>query len=131
MKSKNEQAAKARDILNRTRDSLEYKVESAWLEFTEKMIEHMEQQHITRAMLAARLGTSRPYVTKLLSGESNLTLESMVKVADALDCSFTPQLHPKGQEGVWLSFLVEEPVITASGAEASLTADHQDLALAA
>lgn len=111
MKNTNEkQIARLKEIQRRSRESTAYKVESAFLEFTEKMLERMEARGVSKSMLADRLGTSRPYVTKLLRGESNLTLESMVKIADALECRFTCHLADNRQEGEWLSFLIEEPI---------------------
>jgi transcriptional regulator with XRE-family HTH domain len=48
-----------------------------------------------KAELARRLKTSRAYITKLLQGSANFTLESLVKVARALDCSVSVTMRPK------------------------------------
>jgi transcriptional regulator with XRE-family HTH domain len=50
----------------------------------------MEQQHVTRAELARRINSSRAYVTKVLQGNTNFTLESLVRIARAL--SFNVEL---------------------------------------
>ena len=62
----------------------------AWMdgpvvEFTEDLCRLMKEKDISRAELAKRLGTSRAYVTKLLGGNANFTLATMVKLAFALD----------------------------------------------
>jgi len=64
--------------------SMDYWRDVAVSDFTRDLHARMERMSITHAELAARMGTSRPYVTKLLSG-GNFTLETMVKLAMALD----------------------------------------------
>lgn len=39
---------------------------------------------IDQSMLAARLKTSPPYITKILKGEQNFTIETMDQIATAL-----------------------------------------------
>jgi plasmid maintenance system antidote protein VapI len=62
----------------------------AWLdgpvvEFTEDLSRLMREKGLSRADLAKKIGTSRAYVTKLLGGNANFTLATMVKLAFALD----------------------------------------------
>ena len=66
------------------RKSPGYWVEASIIEFTMDIGRLMDEQDISRAELARRLGTSRAYVTKLLGGNANFTLETMNKVAMAL-----------------------------------------------
>lgn len=54
----------------------------------EAIFEAMQERDITRAELARRLGKSRPYVTKVLSGEENLSIETLAKIFRVLDCKF-------------------------------------------
>ena len=61
-----------------------YWVDKAALEFTEGLCERMDQQGVSRAEFARRLGVSRGYVTKVLRGNVNITLETMVKLARAV-----------------------------------------------
>jgi transcriptional regulator with XRE-family HTH domain len=44
--------------------------------------------------LAEKIGSSPAYVTKILRGETNFTLDSMVKIATALGCELTIGLRP-------------------------------------
>ena len=62
-----------------------FNTEEVLLYFTEQICQLMEKKGIDRAELARRLGTSRAYITKLLNGYPNLTLQTMVKIALALD----------------------------------------------
>lgn len=54
-------------------------------EFTMDLLQLMEEKKVSRAELARRIGSSRAYITKLLGGNANFTLMTMVKLAMALD----------------------------------------------
>ena len=58
----------------------------------------MEKQKVSRAELARRLQTSRAYVTKLLGGNANFTLQTMAKVAMALGGKV--HVHISGREAL-------------------------------
>ncbi len=45
----------------------------------------MDSEDLSRKDLAARLNVTQPYVTKLLRGDANLSLKTMVKAARAFD----------------------------------------------
>lgn len=46
----------------------------------------MLEKNITKTDLAKKIGVSKAYITKVLRGEDNFTVETMVKFAMALDC---------------------------------------------
>ncbi|TAK72259.1 MAG: XRE family transcriptional regulator, partial [Dehalococcoidia bacterium] len=50
---------------------------------------------VSRAELAERLGTSRAYVTKLLEGQENMTVKTLVRVANALEMKVAMKLVPR------------------------------------
>lgn len=62
--------------------------------FTEEVFRLMESRDISRSELARRLGTSPAYVTKILRGNANFTLGTMVKLARALEADLHLQLGP-------------------------------------
>jgi plasmid maintenance system antidote protein VapI len=70
--------------LQEARESVDYWVDGPITEFVEDIHRLMEEQNVSRAELARRLGTSRAYVTKLLGGNANFTLQTMVKISMAL-----------------------------------------------
>jgi len=53
-------------------------------EFVRELTQRMEEQGISRAELARRLGTSKAYVTKVLSADVNFTLATMNRLAAAV-----------------------------------------------
>ena len=76
------------------RDSHAYRAEGASIRFTEDLVAFMKTRGLTRTALAEKIGSSPAYVTKILRGETNFTLDSMVKIATALDCELTIGLQP-------------------------------------
>lgn len=83
------------------KESLAYKVELAVLDFTEELVARMACKGVTRAELARQIGCSPAYVTKILRGSTNFTLETMVKVADVLGCKMRTHLQPDGTRTHW------------------------------
>lgn len=65
-------------------------VENARTRVARRIVELMLERDVSQAELARRLGKSRPYVCKLLAGEENLTIETLCKIARALDCEYDP-----------------------------------------
>jgi transcriptional regulator with XRE-family HTH domain len=65
----------------------EFWTATAIMEFTEALARWMEQNRISRSELAARIGVSAPYVTKILKGNVNFTIGTMVKLAGAVGAS--------------------------------------------
>ncbi len=79
---------------DQARDSHAYRAEGASLRFTEDLVAFMKTSGLTRTALAEKIGSSPAYVTKILRGETNFTLDSMVKIATALGCELTISLRP-------------------------------------
>lgn len=84
------------EIYESVKDTLEYQVEELALAFTESVLLRMEELgDMNGAQLAERMNASKPYVSKLLNGKGNFTLETLVKLARALECRIEPpQLVP-------------------------------------
>lgn len=80
----------------------EYWVEGAIIEFTEELSRVMEGKGVSRADLARLIGTSPAYVTKLLRGNANFTLATMVKLSRALGHDLRLHLAAQGTEVQWL-----------------------------
>ena len=50
-----------------------------------KMLDRMEELGLTQKMLAERMGCSQQYVSKVLRGRENLSLETLCKIENALN----------------------------------------------
>lgn len=89
------------ELFHRLAESEDYLIDALKVEIAEQIYAAMEQQNVKKAELARRLGTSRAYVTKLLQGNVNFTIDSLVKVARVLDCQLDIQLAYKHLERHW------------------------------
>ncbi len=60
-----------------------------WLKYarviTMKTMQAMDKQSVTQSILAKRMGCSQQYVSNLLKGSSNMTLETIARIETALD----------------------------------------------
>jgi transcriptional regulator with XRE-family HTH domain len=75
-----------KEKLEEFKDDPEFIAEGIILKLNEKIVIKMEELNITRAELARRLGVTKPFITKLLNGNHNLTVKTMVSIAKALEC---------------------------------------------
>lgn len=79
-----------------------YRTELAILEIAEEIDAAMTRSGLTRAELARRLGTSRAYVTKILRGNVNFTLDSLARITHALDGELRLHIAPRGTVTQWI-----------------------------
>lgn len=60
-----------------------------WLRYSQqiamRMLDRMEEQDITQKQLAERMGCSQQYVSRILKGCENLSLETLYKIEQALN----------------------------------------------
>jgi len=98
-------AKTAREMFREAEKTLEYNLEGSIIDFTEDLCRLMEEKAVSRAELARRIGTSPAYVTKILRGNSNFTLSSMVRIAMALEAEVRIHLSPRGAMTRWLDDL--------------------------
>lgn len=70
--------------LNALRQTHSYQVEKTKLEFVRGVTRLMKLKGINNADLALKIDTSNAYITKALRGDSNFTIDSMVKLASAV-----------------------------------------------
>ena len=55
----------------------------------------MKKLGLNQTQLAQRLHVSRPYVTKLLSGDVNISFGAAMRLARALEMDFLPELKER------------------------------------
>ena len=60
----------------------------------------MKRLGLNQTQLAKRMQVSRPYVTKLLSGDVNITFGTAMRLAQALQMDFFPDLREKTEPEV-------------------------------
>lgn len=57
------------------------------------MLSRMDELHLTQTSLAERMGCSQQYVSRILKGRENLSLETIAKIEEALQISVIS--HPR------------------------------------
>ena len=72
-----------KEFLNEAKERNSYWAASMILDFTEGLHRIMEANGVTRSDLARRLGVSPAYITKVLRGNVNFTVDSMVRLVRA------------------------------------------------
>ena len=85
---------KLSERLAEARNSLTYRTEGGILDFTDELIRLMNEQNMSRADLAAAIGSSPAYITKVLGGNANFTLTTMNKLAQPLGAVVNVKLIP-------------------------------------
>jgi transcriptional regulator with XRE-family HTH domain len=78
-----------------------YKLERAILKFTEQLSVRMKALGISSTELAGKIGAKPPYVSKILRGNSNFTLDSLIKISSAVQAEFEFNLVPKEEIRNW------------------------------
>jgi len=96
-----------KEVLEEAEGTFEYKLEGLELEVTERILQAMEEQGISRSELARRLNVSKAAVSKLLNDGSNMTLKRLLAVAEALGHELRVDLQPPARR-------IEEKVVQYS-----------------
>lgn len=94
MKSKNEIVSRLRNYESSTpsewRKNAEWRMANkSWLRYSQRiammMLERMEVLGLTQKSLAERMGCSQQYISKVLKGTENLSIETISKIESALE----------------------------------------------
>ena len=81
---------------SRWREKAEWRQQNkSWLRYSQlvaiRMLEQMETENLTQKALAERLGCSQQYVSKILKGQENLSIETISKIEEALSLELRPK----------------------------------------
>lgn len=97
------------DYLNTAKKDDTYWVEDAKIGFAVQVERHMDRCQINKRQLAERLGTSPAYITKVLRGDANLTIESLVKLARAVDGTLHIHVAHQTADVRWFDIITTQP----------------------
>ncbi len=81
--------------------SVESQVEIQKLSIVEELLQHMKREGINRSELAERMGVGPSRITKMLSGDENLTIDTLVRAGRAVGADLIQTFVPQGQKGRW------------------------------
>ena len=93
------------DLLRSAEGRDSYWAEHAKLDFAIDLNRVMGINGLRKSDLAARLGKSPAYVTKVLRGDANLTIESMVSLARAAGGTLHIHIAPQTASVRWFNIL--------------------------
>jgi transcriptional regulator with XRE-family HTH domain len=79
--------------------------ETAKLDFSVELNRMFKLSRMTQAELANKIDSSPAYVTKVFRGDTNFTIETMVKLAIAVDGELHIQITPKNVKTKWFNEL--------------------------
>ena len=82
-------------MLDTVKDSFEFRLETIILDITEQISKRMNERQINRTQLAKALDVSPAAVTKILNGNSNFTLKTLLSLGDVLDLDLSINFRPK------------------------------------
>jgi transcriptional regulator with XRE-family HTH domain len=91
-----------KDLLKAAKAKWQFKAEEHKLNIASSFHEYMKKLNWSNADLARELGTSRAYITKIMRGDQNLSIDKITEIADALGADVHIHLTDKGATGQWL-----------------------------
>ena len=113
------------EMLDSVKDSFTFRLETIILNITEQISKRMKEKQTNRVQLAKALNVSPAAVTRVLRGNSNFTLKTLLTLGDVLDLNlevnFTSKITQQVQfhwsssvyaSSVPLSFVTAASVVT-------------------
>lgn len=92
------------DLLRQVEKKDEFWVESAKLSFVIELNRLLQTCEMTYADLARRIDRSPAYISKIMAGDTNFTIETLVKLSRAVGCRVDIKLHLKNEKQDSLQF---------------------------
>ena len=86
------------EVADEDRSSVAYRQQALVLEIADRVHARIDQLGISQAELARRMHVSRPMVTKLLTGDSNFQLKTLLRLADALGMELMVDFVPERRQ---------------------------------
>lgn len=76
-----------KEFSEKQKQSIDYKVESISMDIALQVYDFLNEKKLSQSNLAREMGVSRSYVSQILGGKPNMTLETLVKLTEALGAS--------------------------------------------
>ncbi|OXI38726.1 helix-turn-helix domain-containing protein [Burkholderia aenigmatica] len=83
-----------KQAMERAKESPAFWTESALLNVARHFLARMKEMGINQASLAEKMGKKTPYISRLLSGRHNVTVETLSTAAHALGMKVDIRLEP-------------------------------------
>jgi predicted transcriptional regulator len=96
-------------LIAKARERDTYWAAKVALDFTEDLVRLMEQRNVSNAALAKKIDSSSAYITKVLRGDTNFTIETMVRLVRALDGQLCVHVGRKEDQVRWIDVVHARP----------------------
>ena len=83
------------ELLDSYKDDFEFRLEALVFELTEQISKKLKEEKISRKQFAEKLNVSPAAVSKILNGNPNFTLSTLLAMADALKMELSIELKRK------------------------------------
>lgn len=114
------------EISEELENDFDYRFARKILDITETICKIMHENNIKRTDLAIKMGVNRARVSEILNNPTNLTIETLLKVADALDVEFDCSNLFAGRKQPGKRNIVKFPAADRNEWEGGLLPDTQD-----
>ena len=94
-----------KQLVTNAKKSFDYDVEDAKIEFAIQLAQLLKRKNLTKADFASMLGVSAPMVTKILRGDTNLTIETMVRSVRTAGGRLHLKLAEENSDGKWFEIM--------------------------
>lgn len=94
--------SKLRNLKARVKSRDGYWVEKLKLEFTKALSDQMNRRGLKKRDIANKLELSAPYMTKVMRGDENFTIETMVKLARAAGGRLHVHIADENSDVSWI-----------------------------
>jgi len=98
------------EFVNEVKESDEYWIESAKLDFALELHELMKSKNVNKAGLAVKIKKSPAYISKVLKGDTNFTIETMVGLSRAIGCRLSIHIAPSESRTKWFDVIESRKV---------------------
>lgn len=93
-------------VINEYENDIDFQLEGVLIDINEQIIKLMIEKKMTRKNLADKLGCSKAYITRILQGNHNVTMKTLLQIAMALDVEFSLNYQEKDIQKKWIANLI-------------------------
>ncbi len=93
--------ASFKELFQNAKQTDSYWTEKTILKFTDQLYRLLKKNKLSKKEFAEKIGTSQAYITKVLRGDANFTIETMVKLTRALGGTLEIHAAPKEENVAW------------------------------
>ncbi len=111
------------ELLESFKDDFDFRLEGLIFDLTEHICKTMKDKNIKRKQLAEALKVSPAAVSKILNGNSNFTIRTLLSLADALKTELKIEFKEKGISTFDVDYTTASQAIESKRASSLDTAD--------